>query len=87
MLPSSINKPLIRVLECSGTDSTSVYDFQGICILDHVGKRITTMLYKPNPEGCPFFTFRGKVVIMRSIKDRLVEGVEEHDADIWGNTI
>ena len=52
-----------------------------------MGEGITTILCKANPEACYLFTFGGEMLIMSSTKDRLVEGVEEHDTDIWGDTI
>ena len=52
-----------------------------------MGEGITTMLCKTNPEVYSLFTFRLKVLIMSSIKDRQLEGLKEHDTDIWGNTI
>ena len=85
-LPSRF-KPLIRVLESPGPDGTSVDDLKGISIYTHVGKGITTMLCKTNPEGSTFFTFRRGMLIMGSIKYRLIEGIKEHDADIRGYTI
>ena len=42
---------------------------------------------KTNPDSSPLFTIRKEVMIMGSIENRLIEGVQEDDADIRSDTI
>ena len=52
-----------------------------------MGERVTTMLRKTNPEPSPLFNVRREVLIMGSLENWLVEGVQEEDADIRSDTI
>ena len=87
ILPSSINKPFIGILGSPGPEGTSKDDFESHSIKNHVGERVTTMFSKTNPETSPLFTVRREVLIMGSIENRLIEGVQEDDADIRGDNI
>ena len=86
-LPSSIKKPFIRIVGSPGHEGTSIDDFESHSIKNHMGKRVTTMFSKTNPETSPLFTVRREVLIMGSIEDWLIEGGQEDDADIRGDTI
>ena len=86
-LPSSINKPFIRILGSPGPEGTSIDDFVSHSIKSHMGERVTTMFSKTNPETSPLFTIRREVLIMGSIENWLIGGVQEEDADIRGDTI
>ena len=86
-LPSSINKIFIGILGSPGPESTSIDDFESHSIKNHVGERVTTMFSKTNRETSPLFTVRREVLIMGSIENWLIEGVQEDDADIRGYTI
>ena len=52
-----------------------------------MGERVTTMFSNTNPETSPLFTVRREVLIMGSIENWLVEGVQDDDADIRSDTI
>ena len=52
-----------------------------------MGERVTTMFSKTNPETSPLFTIRREVLIMGSIRNWLIEGVQDDDADIRSDTI
>ena len=56
---------------------TCVDDFQSFSIKNHMGEGITTILGKPKPETSPLV----------SIEDRLIEGVQDYDADIRSHRI
>ena len=45
------------------------------------------MFSKTNPETSPVFTVRREVLVMGSIDNWLIEGVQEDDADIRSDTI
>jgi glutamate synthase domain-containing protein 3 len=51
-----------------------------------MGKGITNMLTKANPKCGAFFTFGGKVVIMGSIENRLIESIKGNYTYIRGKT-
>ena len=87
LLPSSINNPFIGILGSPGPEGTSIDDFVIHSIKNHMGERVTTMFSKTNPETSPLFTIRRDVLIMGSIKNWLIEGVQEDDADISSDTI
>ena len=86
-LPSGINKPFIGILGSPWPEGTSIDDFESHSIKSHVGEKVIPMLSKTNPETSPLFTVRWEVLIMGSIKNWLIEGVQEDDADIRGYTI
>ena len=52
-----------------------------------MGERVTTMFSKTNLETSPLITVRREVLIMGTIENWLVEGVQEDDADIKSDTI
>ena len=62
-------------------------DFESHSIMNHMGERVTTMFSKTNPETSPLFTVRREVLVMGSIENWRIEGVQEEDADIRGDTI
>ena len=86
-LPFSINKPFIGILGSPGPEGTSIDDFVSHSIKNCMGERVTTMFSKPNPETSPLFTVRREVLIIGSIENWLLEGVQEDDADIRSDTI
>ena len=43
------------------------------------------MLSKTNPEASPILTVRGEMLIMGSIENWLIRGVQEDNADIRGD--
>ena len=86
-LPSSINKPYIGILGSPGPEGTSIDDFVSHSIKNYMGERVTTMFSQTNPETSPLFTVSREVLIVGSIENWLVEGVQENDADIRSDTI
>ena len=85
-LPSSINKPFIGILGSPGPEATSIGDSESHSIKNHVGES-PTMLSITNPDTRPLFTVRREVLIMGSIENWLIEGVQKDDADIRVDTI
>ena len=51
-----------------------------------MGKGITNMFAKTNPKCGAFFTFGGKVVIMRGIENGLIESIKGNYTYIRGKT-
>ena len=72
------------LLGSPGPEGTSIDDFECFSIKNHGGERVTTMFSKTNPETSPLFTIRREMLIMGSIENRLIEGVQEDEPDIRG---